>query len=316
MGTWNLDILYKGFDDPSFTADSEKINVLIEELKALSEEAEQLPGGELLSRYVTLSETLVATFTKLMIFSSLRYSANTKDMEAASALGRIQGAISKTAAPDTRIHARIASLDDLSALIDADKALAPCRYYLENIKRDAKYLLSDKEEEVFAKMNISGASAWSDLQSALTSGLKVDYNGEQITLSEVRNLAYSPDPAVRRAAYEAELAAYEKIKDSVAFSLNSIKLQVLTECELRGYASPLDKSLYTSRMTRKTLDALISAMEEYMPAFRRYLRAKAKALGHEGGLPFYDLFAPMGKCDRTFTRETARDYLLSIYHAK
>ena len=312
MGTWNLDILYKGFDDPAFASDMETMTELIEKTAQLAEGCDTLDAKTLLRSYVQVSEELTELVSKLAIFANLRYSANTRDMDAASSLGRIQGALSATAAPDTRVRAKIAAIDDLSGVI-TEAGLEEYRYFLENIKKDARYLLSEGEETVFAKMNISGASAWSDLQSALTSGLKVDYNGEQITLSEVRNLAYSPDASVRRAAYEAELAAYDKIAESVAFALNSIKLQVLSECELRGYASPLDKSLYTSRMTRETLDALISAMEEYMPAFRRYLKAKAKALGHADGLPFYDLFAPMGKCDKTFTKDTAKDYLLGIF---
>ena len=81
----------------------------------------------------------------------------------------------------------------------------------------------------------------------------------------------------------------------MAFALNSIKLQVINECQVRGYASPLDKALYQSRMKRETLEALLGAMDEYMPKFWQYLRAKAKALGYENGLPWYDLFAPMGK---------------------
>ena len=163
-------------------------------------------------------------------------------------------------------------------------------------------------------MSISGANAWSDLQSNLTSSLKVKLNGEEITLSSARNLAYDASQEVRKAAYEAELKAYDSVKDAVAFALNSIKLQVLSECELRGYESPLAKTLYTSRMKRETLDALISAMEEYLPAFRKYLKAKAKALGHKSGLPFYDLFAPMGKCDKTYTVEDAKNYLLGIFN--
>ena len=66
-------------------------------------------------------------------------------------------------------------------------------------------------------------------------------------------------------------------------------------------------------MRRETLEALIGAMEEYLPDFRRYLKAKAKALGHKNGLPWYDLFAPMGKSDKTYTVEEARDTLLSIF---
>lgn len=110
----------------------------------------------------------------------------------------------------------------------------------------------------------------------------------------MRNLAYSADPAVRKEAYEAELACYEKIRDSVAFSLNSIKLEVINNARLRGFESPLAQTLYNSRMTRKTLDALMAAMDEHLDIFRRYLRLKGEVLGHKNGIPWYDMFAPMG----------------------
>ena len=313
MGTWNLDILYTGFDTVEFKNDMDRLNETIPEYIALSEKASTLSPKELLTEYVRLSEELSELSEKIGIYASLRTSANTRDSEAASMLGRLMAATSATAAPSAVIEKAISEIPNLEEIVDSTPELAEYKYLIMNIKRDSKYLLSDKEENIFTRMSISGASAWSDLQSNLTSGVSVDYEGEEITLSTVRNLAYSPDADVRRKAYDAELACYGKIKDSVALALNSIKLQVLTECELRGYESPLDKSLYQSRMKRSTLDALITAMKEYLPAFHKYLRAKAKALGHEGGLPWYDLFAPMGKSDKTYTVEDAKNYLLGIF---
>lgn len=99
-------------------------------------------------------------------------------------------------------------------------------FYLKEKQKEAKHLLSDEVEEMAASMNMSGGAAWSKLQSYLTSTVKVDYHGKQITLSEVRNLAYSPEASVRKSAYEAEIAAYEKVEDAIAFSLNYIKNQV------------------------------------------------------------------------------------------
>lgn len=313
MKTWDLSILYNGFDDPRYAADLEK---LAEEAKSLVEFAKAvgtMDKCEVLKSFIAKSESVSMLASKLAIFANLKYSANTADVEAASALGKVMSIISATAAPSAALSKLIASFDDLETIIDSTPELAEYKYYLMNIKRDSKYLLSEGEEAVFAKLNMSGASAWSDLQSSLTSSVKATVDGKEMGLSSVRNLAYSPDAEVRRAAYEAELACYDSIKDSIAFSLNSIKLQVLTECELRGYESPLAKTLYTSRMKKETLDALIGAMEEYMPHFRKYLKAKAKALGHENGLPWYDLFAPMGKCDKTYTVEEAKDYLLQIF---
>ena len=313
MGKWNLDILYTGFDTEEYKNDLQRLEELIPELSRVAEKSRELSASEFLTEYIKVNEEITELVEKLAIYANLRYSANTRDTEAASMLGRIMQTVSMTAAPAAVIDKAISEIEDLDEVIEATPALHDYRYLLTNVKRDSRYLLSDKEETILAKMDLSGASAWSDLQSSLTSGVKVKYDGEEITLSAVRNLAYSPDKDVRRKAFDAEIACYDSIKDAVAFALNSIKLQVLTECELRGYESPLAKSLYQSRMKKETLDALLGAMEEYMPVFRKYLKAKAKALGHEGALPFYDLFAPMGKSDKTYTVEDAKNYLLGIF---
>ena len=313
MGKWNLDILYTGFETEEYKNDLARMNELIPELAALAKDSNKMTAAELLTAYVKKSEELNELIEKLAIYANLRYSANTRDTDAASMLGIIMQSMSATAAPVAVIEKAISEIENLDEVIAATPYLHEFEYLIKNIKRDSRYLLSDKEETVFAKMSLSGATAWSDLQSSLTSGVKVKYEGEEITLSAVRNLAYSPDADVRRKAFEAEIACYDSIKESVAFALNSIKLQVLTECELRGYESPLAKSLYQSRMKKETLDALLGAMQEYLPAFRKYLKAKAKALGHEGSLPFYDLFAPMGKNDKVYSVDDAKNYLLGIF---
>ncbi len=310
---WDLSILYNGFDTPEFKADMAAFDAAIAEVIAFSSNLSSVTAEEILLGYIESSTRLSSLAEKLIIYANLRYSANTADTEAASTMGVLMGKLSATAAPSAAVNKAIAKIENIEQIIEKNEILKEHSYLLLNIVKDSKHLLSDAEESLFYEMNISGASAWSDLQSNLTSSLKVDYKGETITLSGVRNLAYDPDPEVRRAAFEAELAAYPKIETATAFALNSIKLQVINEAARRGYASPLAKALDNSAMKQETLDALLTAMQEYMPVFRKYLRAKAKALGHEGGLPWYDLFAPMGKSDKKYTTEDARNYLLNIF---
>jgi len=311
--TWDLSILYNGFDDPAFQNDLDTLDGAIRDMNRLAEEAKNLSDNELIRRWIGASEALSEVSGKLFVYANLRYSANTGDTDAASVMGRLMNKLSENAEADAVLHQRIAAVHDMDAVIASGAAPEEYRYLLNSMKDDAKYQLSEKEEALFAKMDISGASAWSDLQSTLTSTVRIDYRGDTITLPAVRNLAYDPDPSVRRDAYEAELKGCSTIDESVAFALNSIKQQVITECSLRGFESPLAKSLHSARMKRETLDALLSAMEEYLPQFHRYLRAKAKLLGHEGGLPWYDLFAPVGSADKTYTVEEAKDYLTGIF---
>ena len=310
---WSLDILYRGYDDPKFAEDMAKLDESIARTNKFADEIASMPPREALLEYIRQSEEDQLLISKLFNYASLRASANTKDTESASVSGRLMGKLSSTAKARTKIEKHIASIENLDGLIESEPILKEYEYMLHNLRNAQKHMLSDECEEIASLYNISGGNAWSDLQSYLTSSVTADYRGEKLNLSSVRNLAYSPDPAVRRDAYEAELACYEKIKDSVAFSLNSIKLQVINGARLRGFESPLDQVLFHSHMTRETLDALLESMKEHMDIFRRYLRIKAEALGHKNGLPWYDLFAPMGSCDRTFTVEEAKDYLLNIF---
>src|SRR5699024_2612559 len=93
-------------------------------------------------------------------------------------------------------------------------------FYLREKKREAAHMLSNEAEEIISRMNLSGGAAWGNLQEYLTSTAEADYRGQKLTLSEVRNLAYSSDAEVRKDAYQAELACYEPIRDSVAFAMN------------------------------------------------------------------------------------------------
>ncbi|MBR0157854.1 MAG: M3 family oligoendopeptidase [Clostridia bacterium] len=310
---WDLSILYNGFDDPALTADVDRLSGAVKEIGQLAAIAGAIPHKDLLHRYIDVEERVGNLAEKLFGYANLVYATDTSDMQATALMGRLRAMLSDIAAPETAIKQAISGMEDLETQIEGDAALKDYAFFLREIKKDSRYLLSEKEEQVFALMDISGASAWEELHDTLTSTVNVKYRGDDITLSAARNLAYDGDPAVRKDAYEAELACYPQIEQSAAFALNSIKLQVLNECRLRGFASPLDQALYNSRMSRKTLDALISAMNDYMPKFREYLKAKGRALGHGDGLPWCDMFAPLGSLDRKYTVEEAKEYLLNIF---
>lgn len=311
--TWSLKELYAGYDDPKYLQDCQKLDQLCNEYSAFVKTMAELPPIEVIRKGLLLEESITELVELLLDFSSLQQQANTRDAESTSQFGRVYARYTDVIGAETAFRQYVASLDDLDSLITQDPLLEEYAYLLHNIKKDGKYLLTEREESIVAKMSISGADAWEELQGYLTSSVPVTYRGKQTTLSEIRNLAYDPDMAVRKDAYAAELACYDAIKDSVAYALNSIKLQTINECKLRGYSSALHRSLHTAHMQQKTLDAMWSAIGEYLPKFWEYLRAKAEALGHKNGLPWYDLFAPMGKNDRTYTIEEARDIILDLF---
>jgi oligoendopeptidase F len=119
---------------------------------------------------------------------------------------------------------------------------------------------------------------------------------------------------VRKDAFDAEIKSFTQIEDQVALALSNIKREVVVMNELRGYESALSKTLLQSKMTKETLDAMISAMMDYRPYFEAYLKEKAKYLNHQSSLPFYDMFAPVGKLEKTYTYDEAKELVLDAFY--
>ena len=310
---WNLDPIYKGFDDPAFERDLEALKQSVAAMAAFTGSMAQMQPLCALKEGIRLQEKVTELTYKLYGYASLRQSADTKDSAAGSQMGRIMAVYSGFAAPAAAYKSWATGLPDLMELVQGDEELRVYTFLFRNMADSSRYLLPGRGEEIMAKMEMSGSSAWGDLQQYLTSTVPVSYRGTATNLSSIRNLAYDPDPQVRKDAYEAELACYDRIRDAVAYALNSIKLETISDCQLRGYESPLERTLKHSDMQKATLDAMLEAMDEYAPKFWQYLKAKAKTLGYEKGLPWYELFAPMGKSSTKFTAEEARDYLVNLF---
>ena len=310
---WKLTNIYNGFDDPVFSQELEQLKKTIAQCDAYMAKLGSVEPLTGLREGIRLLEEINELAGKLITYTMLRQSADTRDGEAASRLGQVMAAISDTAASEAAFKDWAAKVPDLMTLVESDPELKDYTFLFTKIQDSSRYLLSGRGEEIMAKLQLSGGNAWGDLQQYLTSTVPVTYRGETINLSAVRNLAYDPDPQVRKDAYEAEIACYERIRDAVAFALNSIKLETISDCQLRGYASPLARTLERSDMKQETLDAMLGAMDEYLPVFWKYLKAKGKLLGHENGLPWYDLFAPVGSSSEKFTTQQARDYLVELF---
>ena len=310
---WNLDPIYKGFDDPTFEADLTALKENVAAFTAFTAALAETDPAEGLKKGIAMEEAIQSYANKLAEYAMLRQSADTRNPDAGSHMGRIMAVLSGVAAPMAAFESWASKLPNLMELVRDDESLKDYEFLFANMADSSRYLLSGIGEAVMAKMRMSGGDAWGDLQSYLTSTVPVSYRGTTTNLSAIRNLAYDPDPAVRKDAYEAEIACYERIRDAVAFALNSIKLETISDCQLRGYESPLARTLKRSNMQKATLDAMLAAMDEFSPKFWQYLKAKAKALGHENGLPWYDLFAPMGNSSTKFTTEDAKAFLVEQF---
>ena len=309
---WDLTVFYKDFDDPEFKNDLARLPKEIDAFTA----AIAAPAEDEVSKLVSLvhqEEALSNLFERLSLMIGLTLSVDANNKAANAAMAPLMRAVMGSSLASNAFSRYLASLENLDAIIDADDELKARAFALREAAEDAKHQLPEALEKPVLKMQLSGGEAFSQLRDKLDATLLVDYDGKQIPLSAVRALAYDGDADTRRRAYEAELASYKKIELPMSFCLNNIKAEGETMAALKGYKGVLDMALAHSRMDEKTLEAMWTAIREALPEVREYFKAKGRLLGHENGLPFYDLFAPVGQSTRTYTVEEARALLLDLF---
>lgn len=309
---WDLTVFYKDFDDPEFKDDLARLPKEIDAFTA----AIAAPAEDEVRKLVSLvhqEEALSCLFERLSMMIELNFAVDANNKAANAALAPLMRANMDSSLAANAFSRYLASLENLDAIIDADDELKARAFALREAAENAKHQLPEALEKPVLKMQLSGGEAFSHLRDKLDATLLVDYDGKQIPLSAVRALAYDGDADTRRRAYEAELASYKKIELPMSFCLNNIKAEGETMAALKGYKDVLDMALAHSRMDEKTLEAMWTAIREALPEVREYFKAKGRLLGHENGLPFYDLFAPVGQSTRTYTVEEARALLLDLF---
>ena len=313
---WDLTKMYSGFDDAKLAADFAQAQALNQELAALLQE-KPADVGALLVQAVRTAQKRSEKMALVGEFIFLNLATNAKNEQALAWMDKLMRAQVEMQQTSSAFMRYVSKVEGLDALIAREPLLKEHEYMLKTMVKDAAHVMDPAIEGPVLKMQMTGGEAWSQLSDQImaTHMVEMEIDGEKqsLPLSTVRGMATSPDAAVRRRAYEAELASYPRIELPMAACLNGIKGEALTLCELQHYDTVLDTALDAAKIDRQTLDAMLTAMRESLPAFRRYFRAKARHLGHEGGLPFYDLFAPIGAAGKTYTLEEARQLLVQVF---
>lgn len=310
---WSLDALYPSLESPQFQSDRKHLEQMVDEYNQFVASITHENEMETLKKLIQYWEEIHLLSGRLMMYLELRHSTDTTNAQISSLTGQLQELLSNLSKSDAKATRYIADIPDVMTKVNNDDSLKDYAFFISKQLKQASHTLSDEVEEVISKMNQSAASAWSMLQQYVTSTVTVDYQNTKVTLPDIRNLAYDKDASVRKNAYEAELSCYDKIKDAVCFSLNNIKSQVNTISDLRGYESPLAMTLSNADMSPETLNALFTAINEFLPKFREYLKAKGRLLGFKDGLAWYDMFAPIGESHMKFTIEEAKELLLQLF---
>ncbi len=303
---WDLTPFFPSIEDRSVTGAVEEVGPEVTRLVGLYDEHDVRGGAArpVDAAAVTAFEAVVAATEALRERLRLvtAYVAAHVDTDAgcdrASARqAELQVAAAPLRALAPRFAAWVASLG-AEGLIAATPVAAELAWPLRKAEAASRHQLSEAEEALAAELWLSGGSAWLKLHGEVSAGLEAEVQlptgPERLPITVVRNLAGDPDPAVRRAAHEAEVAAWRTVEVPLAAALNGVKGETSVLNRRRGWPDDLAPALHHNAVDRPTLEALNAAVRASLPDFRRYLLAKAARLGGTGPLAWWDLLAPLG----------------------
>ncbi|MBQ9239422.1 MAG: peptidase M3 [Treponema sp.] len=337
---WKLDTLFSSLESDEYTQALESYRTALTRAEQLLAEC---PNGQddfsaWLSSYLTADDAVRAQSRTLSAYTYVVYSTDTTDPAALTALSRIEELGLRLHAITTSFRTILrAHRDQLDDFCAQHPEYERYRRMLSAEAELAAHQMESAQEALASDLQRTGGDAWGRLQEQITSTLSDDASGK--TFNAIRNDAYSPDASLRRASYETELRLLKTHSVALAAALNNLKGETLTLNRRRRWDEPLSRALVANRMSRASLDALVTAIEESLPRWREYLRAKARILRRAGatasdtagtaaepGLAFYDLFAPLSAAttadsqpsspvNRSWTFSEAREYIIERYNS-
>jgi oligoendopeptidase F len=309
---WDLSPEYDSFEDSRYLADLGRVRELVTAIEALEPAiAPELARAESLDpradeataaacrKTLALGLECATLFSNVYTFANCVASVDATDSKAREYRGILSSLDARLDKAQSALELLLARASEAfaAAVLDSPEG----RPHAFRVGQNRKYrdrLLPLAEEKTIASLAPDGHKAWGDLYDAISGTTKCRLRTSQgerlIGLAEAASLWRDPDPALREAAYTAQAEAFTAHEESLAAILNAIAGWRLSEYELRSAKKSLhflDAALAQNRMSRASLDAMMSVVDESRELGREALRLQARLMGMDR-MACWDILAP------------------------
>jgi oligoendopeptidase F len=318
---WSVRDLFESVDSREFRAALEQAGAHAEralgtldryEIRFIEPRAATVEDGRAADEAIAAMNDLGKLLDELRSYVYATVSTNSRDERAQSLLAEVRRVQARLTPLLARLADWVGALHAGSGgselLAAHSSAAAEHAGPLLRLAARAAHQMNESEEGLYAELSTVASTAWANLHGDVTSQLTAevafrDGTTRRLPMAAVRGLANDGDPAIRRAAYDAEMTSWPKVAVPCAAAMNAIKGEATIVNRRRRWDHPLDASLFANAVSRETFDAMQSAVSDSLPDFRRWMRTKAAF--HSGdpahGLAWSDLVAPSPVTPATLT---------------
>ena len=308
---WNLGDMYSSLE--KWETDYKDIKKRLPVFASFSGKIEESPDilPEILDSYSSLMEKV----EKLFIYAHMLKDQDNTNTDSQALLDRARSLMVETESSSSYLVPEILKMEPglLEDLIKSDNRLSDYTQYLKNISRQRKHVLSHEEEKLLALSGEMAASSQLIFGMIDNADIKFpaikDKDGESCELTKGRYSKFmeSRDRRVRKDAFEALYATYEKQKNTISSTLSSSVKKDLFFSKVRKYPSSIEASLFDDNAPISVYDTLITAVSANLESMYKYMKLRKKALKVKE-LHMYDLYVPIVEdIDFKITYEESRE---------
>jgi len=308
---WNLEDMYSSLE--KWETDYKDIKKRLPVFASLSGRLEESPAilPEILDSYSSLMEKV----EKLFIYAHMLKDQDNTNTDSQALLDRANSLMVEAESSSSYLVPEILKMDPdlIGNLIKSDDRLSDYTHYLNNISRQRKHVLSHKEEKILALSGEMAASSQLIFGMIDNADIKFpaikDKDGKIVELTKGRYSKFmeSRDRRVRKDAFKALYATYEKQKNTISSTLSSSVKKDLFFSKIRKYPSSIESALFDDNAPISVYDNLINAVSANLDAMYKYMKLRKKALKVKE-LHMYDLYVPIVEdIDFKITYEESRE---------
>jgi oligoendopeptidase F len=314
---WDLSVFYSGTDDPKLQKDMDAVSARAEAFaKEYKGRVANLDAEEMMDA-ITEIESMYDAGGRAGNFAYLTYATDSNNPQFGALLQKITEW-------DAQVEQKIVFFnlewnqaeDEIAQKLLNDPTVAKYRHKLEADRRYKPYQLSEAEEQILMEKSVTGRSAWTRFFQQVIGALRLDYEGEKLTLTQVLTKLYDPEREVRATAAESITEGLKTKSMELTYVFNVLAADKASDDRRRGYPSWISSRNLSNKAPDAVVESLVQAVTSNYELVERHYNLKRKLLGLDE-LTEYDRYAPLPtkESDAFYTWDEAKEIVLNAYNA-
>lgn len=312
---WDLSIFYSSADDPNIEKDIAEVRRMVQEYSATYRgKVAGLDAEEMVDAMIE-QEAIQDLGGRIGTFAFLNFATDTANPQYGALVQKITELNAELQQQLIFFELEWKAVDDAAAeRLLANPTLGKYAHPLESLRRYKPYTLTEIEEQIILEKDVTGSSAWTRFFAQLSSAFRFEYDGKQLTQSEILRKLYDTDRSVRAKAADSVTATLRSKSMELTYIFNVLVADKAAEDKRRGYPTWISARNLSNKAPDAVVDALVSAVTANYDLVARHYRLKRALLGYDE-LFDYDRYAPLNieNAERDYTWDEARQTVQAAY---